>query len=42
MNISKLVVMYLLFIPKCAKEVHEALEMAIEGHAPNLELFWEL
>jgi hypothetical protein len=41
-NISKLVVMALLLIPMCAKEVHEALEMAMEGHVPNLELFQEL
>ncbi len=42
MNISKLVAIYLLLIPRCAKEKHEALEMAMEGHALNLELFWEL
>jgi hypothetical protein len=41
-HISKLVVIYLLLIPRCAKEIHEALEMIMEGHAPNLELFWEL
>jgi hypothetical protein len=39
MNISKLVVIYVLLIPKCAKKIHEALEMAMEGHVSNLELF---
>jgi hypothetical protein len=42
MNISKLVVIYMLFIPRCAKEVHEAMEMSMEKHVSNLELFQEL
>jgi hypothetical protein len=38
----KFVVMALLLIPRCAKEVHETLEMGMEGHDLNLELFQEL
>jgi kinesin family protein 15 len=34
--------MYLMLVPRCAKEVHEALEMAMEGHARLLEQYAEL